>query len=394
VIAIIGMLIALLLPAIQVAREAARRMSCQNNLKQLGLAVHNFHDTQNGLPPISVESTRGSMFVFLLPYNEQNGLYADVTGTGGFFNFSTNPGATGSGASADKWWKSLSPDRRNSMTIASIFCPSRGSRIPADGDASATMLGPRADYVPIVAPNSRANNGDDTFNSNPGRYSFGTAADAGSTYSGGFLAHDRQTGDADWGFNGDLHGPIRLADVTWFDGVSHGWDGGSYVAAYGVKGYTPPDEIAWLKDGTSNQLIAGEKHIPRWALGGETREARSWDGGVFGAGDTVGDSGNDRYGEVYNLGRIITHPDCGHAAFAGNGQSWKDESNIPDGAPEGTGIWLEGWAGTNRAWGSSHTGTCTFLVGDGSVKSLSVTINDLLLYGLSYVDDGQGHTLP
>jgi len=79
VIAIIGVLVALLLPAVQAAREAARRSKCSNNFKQLGIAVHNYHDSLGSFPPgmayWATPTRRGnSLYAFLLPYLEQNGL--------------------------------------------------------------------------------------------------------------------------------------------------------------------------------------------------------------------------------------------------------------------------------------------------------------------------------
>ncbi len=97
VIAIIAILVALLLPAVQQAREAARRSSCKNNLKQLGVALHNYHDTHNVLPPGAIHgntTNNVSWHGMILPYIEQGPLYDTI-------NFSqTLVGYTGVAVSA------------------------------------------------------------------------------------------------------------------------------------------------------------------------------------------------------------------------------------------------------------------------------------------------------
>lgn len=85
VVAIIGVLVALLLPAVQAAREAARRMTCQNHLKQLALACHNYHDTNLVLPPAYNRINNLSWIVSILPYIEQKTLFDQISPVAGDF---------------------------------------------------------------------------------------------------------------------------------------------------------------------------------------------------------------------------------------------------------------------------------------------------------------------
>jgi prepilin-type N-terminal cleavage/methylation domain-containing protein len=122
VIAIIGVLVALLLPAVQAAREAARRTQCGNNLKQLGLAMHNYHDTMKWFPPGSAWASndaadvrnKGSFFIRILPFIEQQSLYQ-------LFNFNLP-------TDGQRMTSSASSELLRGQLVSSYLCPCDTSR--------------------------------------------------------------------------------------------------------------------------------------------------------------------------------------------------------------------------------------------------------------------------
>jgi prepilin-type N-terminal cleavage/methylation domain-containing protein/prepilin-type processing-associated H-X9-DG protein len=154
VIAIIGVLIAMLLPAVQAAREAARRMQCANQIKQLSLAVHNFHDANNRFPasafdPIAVGKDIQSCGVLplLLPYIEQEPLYSEML-------VPYQAGASGNAGIQSIYYRTIANDKINTF-----ICPSDGnSSIKTSGrwmDNSVTSYrGSRADLACYDAENS------------------------------------------------------------------------------------------------------------------------------------------------------------------------------------------------------------------------------------------------
>ncbi len=350
VIAIIGVLIALLLPAVQAARESARRMQCSNHLKQMGTALHNFHDVRKGIPPTTPGFARPTTFICLFPFMEQQAAWEALMTVSNNLVNQTAP---------DEWY-ALTEDVRNGIgSVPTMKCPSRRSGLQlcstdfATGDAwrdDQKPVGPLTDYAVVMSVgDSEEEDG-----------SFVYKRDNGGHWCSSFVPFDR-------GHYLQHRGPVRVAEVNRAD-VSMG-----DALDPGHGSWKPRDSItSWWADGTSNQFVIGEKHIPASRVGqcngidiaGETPAVQVWDCGVLYPGDAW------REQMAY---RILT-TERGPIA---NDVNWGENEN-PDAF----------------AFGSPHPGICQFLVGDASVRNVSVTANPLTVCRLGDCRDGISVSLP
>ena len=354
VIAIIGILIALLLPAVQAAREAARRMQCTNNLKQIGLGIHNFHDSMRGIPPAQICVGRASMFPLIYPYIEQNALYEFVMSTNdvpGVAN-TANSGGVGCdrrlmditspenfdlpvGGSA--WWSGLTEEQRRSFgSVSSYHCPSRrGNRNAITAD-DASYPGPTADYAMTAAWDQTVWPAPDTW------MYFGLEFEPPGNSSSQRLA---------W-----FVGPFRPAIITRNTTASP-----YSMTLWRVDSWVPRDDISRFSDGTSNQLLVGDKHIPSGKVGICHLD------GPMGCWDCSYLTMDRRI--AFEVGR----------SFDG-GPICNDAKMTADPA--------------YMLFGSYHTSVANFLMGDGSVHAVAVTTPQALLQSLQHVNDGKAVSLP
>ncbi|MEQ9411099.1 MAG: DUF1559 domain-containing protein [Fuerstiella sp.] len=221
VIAIIAILIALLLPAVQAAREAARRTQCTNNLKQLGLAMHNYHDVNRTFPPGyrfiagSTTDTIGGPSVSILPYIEQAAIRDRID--------------------VNLPWFMVSPDL--ARTRVPVFeCPSD----PGPNPTNYPLLG--SFNLPI---------GDTTANSS---YAYSMGYDDALCFSPG-LGAKRTTAETGVFF---VHSKTRHRDII--DGTSNTFMVGEAPSGskmcHGVGCSAPldrPANHAWIIDGTNKE---------------------------------------------------------------------------------------------------------------------------------------------
>lgn len=351
VIAIIGILIALLLPAVQAAREAARRMQCTNHMKQLGLAVHNFHDARKGLPPFALEASRHSTYSFLLPFMEQQALYDHFCNR--YYKFMHDTGT--------RVWQTeeTNESRKSFSSIPIVKCPSRR----ASGEAQSPLYdlsdtrndptpGPQGDFAVVCLHQYE---GADVPGGGRGAWFWGGSGDPTTLVT--HVAPQR--------------GPFRVAIITNRAVWPEGWNN-----------WTCRDQIARLSDGTSNQFLFGEKHIPPSKLG-------KCDYRYNGSSDTDALSGDC---SIFTNGTWASN---GFArSFDGWGNHQQTISKMYDCNQNANGTPCMDGPTHHYSFGSWHTGVCQFLMGDGSVQAVSITTPHSILRAFSDVSDGKAVSLP
>ena len=331
VIAIIGILVALLLPAVQAAREAARRMSCGNNLKQLGLSLHNYHDTYKSFPPgahgVGNNSNRQwgfSWFAHILPFIEQSTMH-DKLFIGG-----THPGWADSGVSAGR----VNGRTFNNQEIASFLCPS--SPLEAVGNVGrGGMNHTKPQYVGISgSANGNSRNQPSQFRNsfrNNGGQQRNCCGCCGSVTGGGVTAN-----------SGIL--------------IGHGW-GGKPIGMAVVK-------FAEITDGTSNVMAISE--AGDWFHNGNGAKVRvnNHHGWLMGSPGP-----NNR---IFNITTVRYPPNTTDNTLPGTGNN----------------------DGPNNGIYSAHPGGVQAALADGSVRFVPETINLLTLMQLCSRNDGAAFELP
>jgi prepilin-type N-terminal cleavage/methylation domain-containing protein len=275
VIAIIGVLLALLLPAVQKVREAASCTRCRNNLKQIGLALHMYHDANNHLPPSRLSDLHATWAVLIMPHIEQNNLY-------------------------QQWNIPLTyydqTDVARLTPVPLYFCPTRRS--------------PGSDPPASIS-------GDENDDPGPGPHVPGALGD---------YAACTGTNNCD---GADCFSPAN----------------GAFRAAYDQNlrflGYV---KFSKILDGLSNTIFVGEKHVQQDSFGRGPLDCSLYNG------------------------------DYWVCSTRSAGPNYMLAASRNESTP---------------GFGSYHTGICNFLLGDGSVRSIAVSVDPKIMAMLADIADGQ-----
>jgi len=329
VIAIIAILIGLLLPAVQKVREAAARMSCSNNMKQLGLAMHSY-ESANGAFPRGVDDNNTGPIYYVLPYMEQDAL---------FKGFIVDPPNT------RNWWTAsnaaLNPPQNRPGSTGTLTIPRPPVRYGAEGEIKSLQC-PSAESPSstvstlMIAPQS---------NGTASTANYGLGVGSGFTFSGapGSIVLGKSNYVAMAGY------PIFAAESS----------GTQYPDKYkGIFGQTwklggTGTKITTISDGTSNTVLAAE-YSNAWV--------------DFGAGNVLTGSCALSWagGPMYTYWNM--------------GPQTADQTSYPT-MPKSASPWFR--------YSSRHTGLVMHVFGDGSVRGVNASINYIVWVTMGGMQDGE-----